>query len=211
MRILVIAAAALALTAGGAFAQPWADPAGRLTFNAPNGWPVDVAPNSTADLLHITAGTADDECQFVVFTRPTTASASADGVRRGMVTPIGEPAWLSMTQTMTRLFRAPATVQNPTVDTASGFWPIQRATLVAGDRTVLGAMQGRPGLEIWTFCLTYAPGDRSGVFNQVINSVGAGRDAEWRTQAEAAEAARAAAAAAPPPEAPPQEERRRRN
>ncbi len=209
MRIFAIAAAALALTAGAACAQPWADPQGRLTFQAPAGWPVDVTPNPNASILHVVAGTADDECQFVVYVRPETASAAADGVRRGMSAAIAETAWLDVSRTMTRLFRAPATVQGARVDTAQ-FWPVQRATLISGDRTITGAMQARPGLEIWTFCLTYSGADRSALFNQVINSVGAGRDAEWRTQIEAAEAARAAAAAPPPPP-PPEQNNRRRN
>ncbi|MGE3251049.1 MAG: hypothetical protein AB7J28_04735 [Hyphomonadaceae bacterium] len=195
MRILAIAAAALALTAGAAFAQPWADPQGRLTFNAPNGWPIDVQAASTAELLHVITGTADDECQFVVFTRAQTATATANAVRIGMQNPIGEPAWLGITQTMTRMFRSPATVQNPRVDTTSGFWPIQRAELVSGDRTVHGAMQARPGLEIWTLCLTYTDTDRAAQFTQVINSVGAGRDAEWRAEIEAAQAPAAPAEA----------------
>ncbi|MBL8548517.1 MAG: hypothetical protein JNJ73_00925 [Hyphomonadaceae bacterium] len=198
MRVFAFAALAMAVATGAALAQAqwtaWNDPAGRLSFQHPPAWPVDAQRGAAADTTQMISGTANEECQFFSLTRAEWAAHSADTMRRSMeTTPIGNDAWQA-TAASIRLFRNQAVVQSTSADT-SGFWPIQRAVIQSGEHTVLGGYQRRPGLEIWTFCLSYSGPDRADTFNRVISSVGTPRDAEWRTQAEAAEAQRAAAAA----------------
>jgi hypothetical protein len=199
MRVFALALFSLVLAAGVASGQAawrsWSDPAGRLTFEYPPNWPVDVVPAGNADSTAVISGLANEECQFFALARAEWAQHTADVMKRATATtPIGTEAWQT-TALSIRLFRNQAVVQNETIDTTTGFWPIQRATIQSGEHSVASAYQRRPGLEIWTFCLTYNNADRTDVFNRVIASVGTPRDAEWRTQAEAAEAQRAAAAA----------------
>ncbi|MGE0829064.1 MAG: hypothetical protein AB7O04_06910 [Hyphomonadaceae bacterium] len=198
MRVLAIAALSLALSAGAALGQTaaWTDTQGRLTFQHPTGWPVDIPSGQSASLFQVIAGTADEECKFFVAPRDT-AARTPDAVRRGVLTPIGDAAW-SSTASSLRIFRdALFTVSNARVDT-SGFWPVQRATLTSGSDVVQAALQARPGAEYWAFCQTYNGSDRTAVFEQVTASMGSPRDAEWRTAIEAAQAA--AAATTPPPQ-----------
>jgi hypothetical protein len=99
-----------------------------------------------------------------------------------------------------------------TVDT-SGFWPIQRAELRNAEQVVFGAMQMRPEMELWAFCVAASGTPRATDYDALFRSMGTPNDAQLKTEVEAAEAA-AAAAPAPAPQPPPQEEKqkgRRRN
>lgn len=172
---LAAAAAALAVTWGAAEARPWNDPAGRLTFDAPAGWTVNT-PNGPSNGTFVIAGNANNECQFLAISNPATATASAEHMRSQG----GDPARFSSDVWTRALGQFPdlanVQIQSTAVDT-SGAWPIQRAEARVGDRPVHGAIQVRPGFDIFTACLTYGGADPIETYNQVIRSVGHPSDA----------------------------------
>ena len=81
-----VAAAALgwAYSGAGAAAEPWSDPAGRLSFNAPTEWTTrqEVGTAPTHTYTYVITGDASNECHIMAQPNPGTAAASADAVRR---------------------------------------------------------------------------------------------------------------------------------
>jgi|CXWL01.1.fsa_nt_gi hypothetical protein len=219
MRRIALAAAVAGLSfAGVADARVWTDPAGRLTFDAPNGWATSQergeAPTDT--FTYVISGNANNECHLVSQPNPGTAQANADGVRAAAQDEarFGPEFWTQTANGMPQLFpNASAQFVSRSLDT-SGFWPIQRADIQSPERLIHASIQLRPGVNLMTMCMTYGGADPVATYATVSASLGHPNDATWRTDAEAAAAARdaaAAAAAAAPPPAPPAEEGRRRN
>ena len=193
----LVAMTAVCLTAlvGNAAAKDWTDPAGRITFTTPAAWTMDN--HNDATMTYLVVGTANNECQFLAIPRAETASASASAVHRAAGNPISAAAWVGVANGMTRLFNNQATLISQTVDTG-GFWPIQRAEFSGPDHPLIhGAIQIRPGAEIWAFCLTYDGADPLATYETVIHSVATPQDAALQAASEQEDAARAAAPAAP--------------
>ncbi|MBI1250659.1 MAG: hypothetical protein GC189_04220 [Alphaproteobacteria bacterium] len=191
MRNLTLAALALALAASGAASAQtgarWTDPSGKVSFDPPAGWPVDVVSNAGASPVYVISGNADIECQFIGLESAASAGRSVDVVRSAYANPLPPEAWTAMSSGM-RMFRSGVEVTSQSVDT-SGFWPIQRAVLRSGESTIHAGMQGRPGYEIRTFCLTYDGSDGAATFERVIRSVGTPQDQALQAQAAPAPAA----------------------
>lgn len=189
MRVLV-AAAAVALV--GAFAAPaaaetWTHPTGLYSFDPPAGWPVDTPRQQpTGDAVLNIAGTANNECSFLVMRRPQWSDAHPLAIRRAGRTPYTAEQWAAIAQNM---MQQPAAEVTATSVDESGFWPIQRAQIQGPDGPVHAGVQIRPGVELWAYCQSYDGRDQPALYEQVIRSVGTPRDAEWRAAAEAAEAA----------------------
>lgn len=190
MRTLALAAV-LSLAIGGvASARPWNDPTGKLGFDAPNGWVMQVR-HSGADGVIVLAGDANDECYLMAITNATTASANADAVRRA-TDPLSAEAWASTANSMNDMFPAHnATVTAASVDTAD-FWPMQHAQFSGAERPVVGALTSRPGLDFIGFCWTYGGPDASAIYQRVFASMTNASEATWRQQAEEQAAAHAA-------------------
>jgi hypothetical protein len=202
MRALAFAAAAAAIALlSVADARPWADPAGRLTIDVPQGWAINQPAHGPGEFSYVIAGNANNECQFLAIANPGTASASPGAIRRmgADAARFGTDVWARGLGQFNDIFRngVTPTIASTSVDTSS-FWPIQRAEATAGTRPIHGALQMRPGIEIFAACLTYDGAEPTALYDQVIRSVAHPNDATWRAAAEA-EAAAAPAPAAPAP------------
>lgn len=218
MRAIAVAAALVGVcVAGGASAREWTDPAGRVKFDAPNGWTTtqERGQNAGDTFTYVISGNANNECHIIGQANNGTATASVAGVRRaGADTArFTTEFWTTTLNGIGNVFPGnSATVTSTTVET-NGAWPIQRAEANSSRRPVHAAMQLRPGFDLITLCMTYDGAEPIAVYDQVIRSVSHPNDAAFQAAADAAAAAAVAApevAPAPPP--PPAEEpRRRRN
>jgi hypothetical protein len=182
VRVMILAAAALATTTLAAAAAPWADPAGRLGFETPSGWM--VAPQQANGMTYVVAGSLTSECHLIAAPREATANTSPHRVRLASQQQLDSTSWTNITALLPNLFPQNAQILSQSVETDS-FWPIQHADIrgITG-RTVHGAIQFRPGYELWTFCLTHDGADDVTAFNQIANSVGTPNDAQLQAQAE---------------------------
>lgn len=203
MRKLALAAAVgmMCLT-GAAVADPWTDPAGNLTLNAPRGW--TVRPQQASGGTVVLAFTPSSDCYFFSVPNPATATSSVRAARN-TADPLSPETWVQTTQGVPDLFTGGApTVTSQSVDT-SGFWPVQRAVFQSGSRTVHAALEVRPGFELRGFC---AGGEAS--YDAILGSLAHPNDAAWEAQAAAEPApAPEPAAEAPAAEEQPQQRQRR--
>jgi hypothetical protein len=204
MRALALAAVfGVGLTmASVAAADPWTDPNGNLILNAPRGW--TVRPQQMTGGTAVLAFTPSSDCYF--FGIPNAASANASvSAARNTTSPLPASAWTAAVQGITDFVSAGApTVASQSVDT-TGFWPVQRAQLQSGDRTIYGTIQVRPGFELRGFCA----GGSQASLDPMLNSMSHPNDQAWQAAAAAAPAA-ATPAAEEAPAAPAQGERPRR-
>ncbi|HVK81470.1 MAG TPA: hypothetical protein VM915_12745 [Verrucomicrobiae bacterium] len=218
MRAIAVAAALVGVcVAGGAVAREWVDPAGRVKFDAPNGWATtqERGQNAGDTFTYVISGNANNECHIIGQANNGTASASVANVRRAGADParFTTEFWTTTLNGIPNVFPASsATVTSTTIET-NGAWPIQRAEATSSRRPVHAAMQLRPGFDLITLCMTYDGAEPIAVYDQVIRSVSHPNDAAFQTQADAEAAAPPAAApeAAPAPAPAPAEPRRRRN
>lgn len=206
MRSLALAAVfGVGLTlAGAAAADPWTDPNGNLNLNAPRGW--TVRPQQMTGGTAVLAFTPSSDCYF--FGIPNAASANASvNAARNTNAPIAPEAWTGAVQAISDFVSGGApTVTSQSVDT-SGFWPVQRAQLQSGDRTIYGVIQVRPGFELRGFC----SGGSQAALDPILNSMSHPNDQAWQTAAAAAPAEAApATTAAPETPAPAEPARNRR-
>jgi hypothetical protein len=194
MRAIALAAIVGAALTGVAAAEPWTDPAGRLTFNKPPGWQVENQGASDQATI-VLAFNASNDCYFFGLTNPASANSSPDAARRAA--PLTNENWIAAASAgaLRRDFFPNGTPQlvSSSVDT-SGFWPIQRAQF-QGARTVFAAVQTRPGFELRAFCAATSGGSAAS-FEAIFASFGHPNDAAWQSQAQDQAAERQAAAAA---------------
>lgn len=207
MRLAALAAVTglfVAATAAPAFANPWTDPSGKLTFNLPARW--ETENRNCGECIFVLAFSPSKDCY--VYANPRSADQMLQPHRvRAIVT---DPAVLTPT-VMTTNANAFADVfpDNSATYVSSeveqtGFWPILRMTFTNGEgATRFGAMQLRKDMEIWAFCQVYSGTDSAAANDAFFRSIGTPTDAAQQAEIEAAEAAHAAAAAAPPPPPPP--------
>ena len=172
-----------------AAAEPWNDPNGRLTLNAPSGW--RVRPQAMDGGTAVLAFTPSSDCYFFGIPNPASASSSANAARH-TTAQLTADQWVSAASSVADFVSGGApTVTSQSVDT-SGFWPVQRAQLRSGSRNIFGVIQVRPGFELRGFC---SGPDAS--YDAILNTIGHPNDAAWQAQAEAAPAA-ATTPATPP-------------
>jgi len=190
---LVAAVMCIGMMAGGAAsAEQWNDPAGRVSFNAPRGWIVEVR-RANPDTIVI-AGNADNECYVLAVPNSGTRGASVARVIAGNTGPLSNSAWQGLANAVSPMFpEGNARVVSQSVDT-SGLWPQQRAELSGAERPITAVMTSRPGIEITALCWTYGGPDASATYNAFFASLAHPNDAQW-----AAEAAAAAPTPAPAP------------
>lgn len=219
MRMIALAAVVgIGLGVGGAAAaRPWSDPNGRVNFDAPSGWVMEVRRASPQTI--VLAGNADNECYVIATPNNVTANATPDAVRR-TTDAISQEAWVAAANSVPPMFpNRSAQLVSQTVDT-SGFWPLQRAEFTSPTRPVTAGLQSRPGIDLMAFCWTYGGPDATARYEALFRSMSNPNDATWQTQAEqqvaerdaraSANAAAAAAAAASAQAQPTEEERPRR-
>lgn len=179
---------------GVAEARPWNDPNGRVTFDAPGGWVMEVTRSDPGTI--VIAGSANNECYVLATPNAATASASVDALRRARA-PTAE-AWATVANGMRSMFPSGgATVTSQTSDT-SGFWPVQRADFSGGTRPVTAALQSRPGMDLMAFCWTYGGGDATATYENFFRSMGHPNDATWQAGAAPTGTAPAPAATTTP-------------
>lgn len=215
MRTLALAAVCgVGLLAGGvAAAAPFNDPAGRVTFNAPSGW--QLRPQRAAgEQTVVLAFNPSSDCYVFGATNADTAGRTANEARNA-TTALAADAWTRAAAPLHDFFPAGQTIDvvSQTVDT-SGFWPVQRAELRSGTRTVYAVIQARPGVELRAFC---SGATSASAYDALFSSLAHPNDTTWQAQAgdqaaarqaaidanaatAAANAAAAAAAAQPPSE-----------
>lgn len=188
MRKSALAAAVMCigiLAGGSAAAEPWNDPAGRVSFDAPRGWVIDVH-RANPDTIVI-AGNANNECYVLAVPNNGTRSASVARVIAGNTGPLSNSAWAGLANAVTPVFpEGNARVVSQTVDT-SGLWPIQRAELSGAARPVTAVMSSRPGIEITALCWTYGGPDATATYEAFFRSLSHPNDAEWAAAAQAAQ------------------------
>ncbi len=180
MRRLALAAVLAVMgLAGTAAADPWADPNGNLAFDAPRGW--TVRPQQMTGGTAVLAFTPRSDCFF--FGIPNSASADASvSEARHTTDPLPHSAWVAAVEGIADFAGEGApSVTSQNVDT-SGFWPVQRAQLQWGSRTIHGVIEVRPGYELRGFC---SGGDAS--FDAILNSIGHPNDSTWQAQGGAAD------------------------
>lgn len=182
-RALTAVAVCLGLMVGVAYAAPWNDPHGRITFNAPAGWSTSASRRADQNAMtYVISGTANNECHVLAVPNATTANNSPANVRTNSAdsTRFTNEVWAQSLNRFTDVFpNNSAQVQSTSVDT-SGFWPIQRAEVQSPERIVHAAMTFRPGFEIVIMCMTYGGADRTEVYDAFIRSVGHPNDAAWQ-------------------------------
>lgn len=213
MRTLALAAAlAAGLSIGGvAAARTWTDPNGRIVLDVPADWVVSV--EAAEPFTYVIAGNANNECQFVAAPNANSATAQAYLVRRTAATDdqFTEALWMQLANSMTPIFRrAPPTFVSRSRDD-TGFWPVQRAEFLSGERPVHAGLQLRPGMDIRGFCLTYGGADPTATYDRVLRDMGHPNDATYRADAERQASEREAAATAAPAPAPAPEPEQRNN
>jgi len=210
MRGLALAAViGVGMTLGGvAAAREWTSPNGRITFDAPSGWVMEVRASDPQTV--VIAGNANNECYVLAVPNAGTANATPGAARR-MATPTPEQ-WTSVANAMRPMFPSQnATVTGQSSD-STGFWPIQRAEFSGAERPVMGALQGRPGVDLMAFCWTYGGPDATATYESFFRSLGTPNDAALQAAAAAEPVPQAQAAAAPeqqPAEEQPQRRQRR--
>ncbi len=189
MRVIAIAAAlCVGMTLGGvAAAREWTDPAGRLRFDAPNGWTTTQERGAAVGdtFTYVISGTANNECHFLAQPNAGTASASVDAVRRAAQEParFGAEFWTTTLNGVASVFPGNSATVNSTSMETDGRWPIQRAEATSPRRPVHAALQLRPGFDLITLCMTYDGSDPVEVYNNVIRSVGHPNDAAFEAAA----------------------------
>jgi hypothetical protein len=168
LRTALGALATLALLTSAASAETWRDPNGRVTFDAPRGWVMEVLRANPSTI--VIAGSANNECYIMAVPNPGTANASADAMRN-RVEPITAAAWAAVANSISSMFpHDTAVVDTQSLDT-SGYWPINRATLSGGERPVIGALTARPGVDLIALCWTYAGADATATYEAVFRSL----------------------------------------
>jgi hypothetical protein len=160
--------AALTLLAGAAAAETWRDPNGRFTFDAPRGWVMEVLDSDPTTV--VIAGSANNECYILAIPNAGTSTATPDAMRDRMETAAPE-AWVRLANAVSPMFpNNSAQLADQSVDT-SNYWPIQRASFTGGERPVIAALTGRPGMDIAAFCWTYAGADATATYEALFRSL----------------------------------------
>lgn len=177
-----------------AYAAPWTDPSNTISLDAPAGWVVE--PQQADGLTYLVAASNASECHIVGVPRASTADTPAYRMRNAAQQPLDQALWTQIAGMFPDLFPGAATVQSSNVDD-SGFWPIQRADYaVAGAAPVRGAIQFRPGLEVWALCRARnGQPEESSSISALFRSIGTPNDATLeaaarRQESEAQEDAR---------------------
>ncbi len=203
MRMLALAAVlGVGFIAGGnAAAAPFNDPAGRVTFDAPSGW--QVRPQRAAgEQTVVLAFNPTNDCYLFGAANAQTAGRTASEARNA-TTALSADAWAAAAAPVHDFFPPGqnAEVVSQSVDT-TGFWPVQRAELRSGNRTVFAVVQARPGVELRAFC---SGATSASTYDAIFSSLAHPNDATWQAQAgeqaAARQAAADAAAAQPEPQA----------
>lgn len=174
MRALALAAVfGVGLTlAGVAAADPWVDPAGNIVVNTPRGW--TVRPQQMSGGTAVLAFTASSDCYFFGVPNAASASASVQAVRN-TTDQLPDSAWVASVQAITDFVSGGTpTVASQSVDT-SGFWPVQRARITSGSRTIHGAITVRPGYELRGFC-----SGSEASYDAILNGISHPNDQSWQ-------------------------------
>lgn len=204
MRFAALAAAALGLviTAGAAEAKTFTDPQGRVIFDAPDNWRMDDASPADHSFTHLIVGTANNECQVLAF---PSANLSNIPTRQVFMTAQNDAQfnaafWVQTANALGSVFPDnSAAVASNSAEHDHQPWPIERAELNSPNNTeitpkvVHGALQLRPGLELYTYCMTYGGAEPMATYEAVIHSIRHANDAQWTAEIAAQQAGHDAA------------------
>jgi hypothetical protein len=212
MRLAALAVAALGLvmTAGAAEAKTFTDPQGRVIVDAPNNWSMQDASPADHSYTRLNIGLGNYECDVMVFPSANIANIPSRQVFRTAQNDAQFNAafWTTAANGAADLFpNNSAAVTSATSEHDHQPWPIERAEIGSPNKsditpkTIHAALQLRPGLELYTYCMTFAGPEPTAAFEALIQSVRHANDATWTAeiaaqQAEHDAAAQQAAAAA---------------
>lgn len=179
--LAALAGLALAAASGAAAARTWNDPAGRMIFDAPDGW--SVMEQRATNMTYVIVGTADNECHVIAAQHPETATMTVDQIINigGNDANYTDEAWVRIGATMPMVFSSPPQLASKREDTNAG-WPLQLAQL-QGERLVHSAVQLRPGLDLFAFCQTYEGADPVATYDALIRSIRTPNDQALLSQA----------------------------
>lgn len=180
LTVLLVTAATMAT----ANAAPWTDPSNTISLDAPAGWVVE-APQAEG-LTYVVAASAASECHVVGVPRASTADTPVYRIRDAAARPITAEMWTQIAGMFPSLFPGAVTVQSSNVST-DGYWPVQRADYaVAGNPTVHGAIQFRPGIELWALCRARTVGQTEELpaYETLFSSIGTPNDATLQADAD---------------------------
>lgn len=175
LRSIIVSFFASCVLVGAAFAQAdnwstWTDPGNQLRVDHPTAWYVHPMTSLTEGAVRVSVGAADYECQVWSLPRASSATANAEAVRARYARPISEADWTEIAGGLPE-FRRGLTVTQQGVD-ASGAWPLQHVSLVSTEHQARGTIQGRPGRELISICLSYDGQDRTPIFERIERSIG---------------------------------------
>jgi hypothetical protein len=194
---LLLGAAIAALACGAAFAQtvPASDAGKTFSFDKPAKWPALEDKGDAASPIKVfVSGTMNEECWFVSYPRPESASATPTAVAEAFSHEVAPADWTKTTEGAP-LIRDGATFVSSSIDTTKTF-PVQQATFKGSNGEVYVAIHGRPGVEIRAFCGSYDKKDHAATLKAAAASVTTPKDAEYATAIAAAKTAAADKAAA---------------
>jgi hypothetical protein len=194
---LLLGAAIAALACGAAFAQTVSvsDAGKTFSFDKPTKWPALEDKGDPASPIKVfVSGTMNEECWFVSYPRPESASATPMAVVEAFSKEIPAADWTTTTQGAP-MIRDGATFTSSSIDTTKTF-PVQQATFKGPDGDIFVAIHARPGIEIRAYCGSYDKKDHTAVLKAAAASVTTPKDAEYATQIAAAKATADAAATA---------------
>lgn len=183
MRFVIAALLAATFTASAAYADQYVDPNGRILFETPAGW--IVGPQRAEGYSYIIAAGPNEECHLAAVPRAETTESPPDLLRTASANQIDPATWTGVARAMSQVIRGDVTIVSQSVN-AQAFWPIQRAELTnAAGQRVFGAIQYRPGLELWALCSSYNAATASAAsFDAFLNSIGSPNDEVLVIQAQ---------------------------
>lgn len=204
MRVSALAAtmgmALATLSAPLAHAETWIDPAGRLIFEMPRGWSESIEARQTDNYTAVSIFDPNHDCSIVAQPNDSTKNLSATRVRDAV---LEEDRWteqnlLTYTEAFPGMFNGTQPeLLSHSIETP-GSWPIVRMEFRAGGKSIYGAAQLRPGIDMWAMCSIYSGQDSAATYDAFFRSMGAPADAQWRTELEPASTTTPALAPATP-------------
>ena len=210
MRLAALAATALglAICVGVADAKTITDPHGRFIVDTPASWTMTDRTLPANEFSYVILGTANNECQILVFPSDNLATATPRQVQRVSANDpqFSAAFWTTSANGVVTIFPDNSAAVISTSAEHDLPWPEQHAeitspqnTEIAAPKTVHATLQLRPGFEIYSYCMTYSGADAVAAYTAVAHSIRTSNDATWEAAAQAEQAqhdAQAAAAAA---------------
>lgn len=186
-RALLLFATVAALSAAPVGAETWGNAQSRMSFTTPDDWSVTQLP--AEGMTYMLATAHGHECHLMAVPRPETAGVGPERIHAGSGARFERQQWRSVAGSLSSVFAPDATLTNLGVD-RRGPWPIQTADFRSDGKPVHAAIQFRPGVEFWGFCLNRTGDDDPSTYSTILRSIAATNDAQLAEDMVIAERAR---------------------